>query len=171
MNESMWADFPLLLGSPQGSGPDVAVFVRGTRFIELPENGFFALIAWCAGPARVIRYRDDRPPAPVRVTQATAGETETWYEERTPSDQAIVQHEIDSYLADAGIPAQPPGYRWFVQAPMGVESSGVLFGAFDSRIAREVANPPTPAKVLPVILETVREIYRDSDADSGGANP
>ncbi|MEV6242784.1 DUF5956 family protein [Lentzea sp. NPDC051838] len=78
-------------------GRDRVVLLAERRMLALPDNGYQLLLAWAAGPRRVVRT-----PAPVHP------------------DQDIIDTFVNSYLVDAGAPPRPRGFAWYVDLPEGV---------------------------------------------------
>ncbi|MFI6099565.1 DUF5956 family protein [Lentzea sp. NPDC051213] len=83
-------------------GRDRVVLLEGRRLLALPDNGYQLLVAWAAGPRRVVRT-----PAPVHP------------------DQDIIDTFVNSYLVDAGVPPRPRGFAWYLDLPPGVSPSDV----------------------------------------------
>ncbi|HEX7305312.1 DUF5956 family protein [Lentzea sp.] len=83
-------------------GPDRVVLLEGRRLLCLPDNGYPLLLAWAAGPRRVVRT-----PVPIHP------------------DQEIVDAFVNSYLVEAGVPPRPRGFAWYLDLPDGVEPSDV----------------------------------------------
>lgn len=78
-------------------GRDRVVLLEGRRLLALPDNGYQLLLAWVAGPRRVVRT-----PAPMHP------------------DQDIVDTFVNSYLVEAGVPPRPRGFAWYLDLPVGV---------------------------------------------------
>jgi hypothetical protein len=83
-------------------GRDEVVLLSGRRLLSLPDNGYQLLLAWAAGPRRVVRT-----PVPIHP------------------DQHIVDTFVNSYLVEAGVPPRPRGFAWYLDLPDGVEPSDV----------------------------------------------
>ncbi|WP_461000148.1 DUF5956 family protein [Streptomonospora sediminis] len=107
-------------GSPVDDESVAPAFPDGWNWFELPETDGMALLAWAVGPDYVVRWRDrsDVPPVRTRI-RSSDGSVQEFYSERTRTDQAEVDLHIDRFLAEAGVPHQPSGYRWFVVLPPG----------------------------------------------------
>ncbi|SER40308.1 hypothetical protein SAMN05216188_11132 [Lentzea xinjiangensis] len=78
-------------------GRDRIVLLANRRLLALPDNGFQLLLAWVAGPRRVVRT-----PVPVHP------------------DQDVVDTFVNSYLVEAGVPPRPRGFAWYLDLPAGV---------------------------------------------------
>lgn len=88
------------------------------RYLEFGESGWWMMILWAAGTDRIVRCLETRPPPPVRITHRSPdGSERHWALERTRHDQAGIDRDIDLVLGEAGAPAQPSGYRWFLRLP------------------------------------------------------
>lgn len=88
---------------------DGVVLLEGRRLLALPDNGYQLLLAWVAGPRRVVRT-----PAPVHP------------------DQDVVDTFVNSYLVEAGAPPRPRGFAWYLDLPAGVAPADV-WGAVGER--------------------------------------
>jgi hypothetical protein len=83
--------------------PDTRVVLIGSRrMLALPDNGYQLLLAWVAGPRRVVRT-----PAPMHP------------------EQDIIDTFVNSYLTDVGVPPRPRGFAWYLDLPVGVAPSDV----------------------------------------------
>lgn len=119
MTSHVWTVFPLTSKPPTPSAvPGVLTLSDGTRCIELPENGWGALLAWAAGPQHVTRLSDsgEKPPV-VTSTSHADGTTTRKTSPRTVADQAEIDEAIDEYLSEAALPPRPRGWRWFLALP------------------------------------------------------
>ncbi|MFC3896068.1 DUF5956 family protein [Lentzea rhizosphaerae] len=81
---------------------DGVVLLEGRRLLALPDNGYQLLLAWVAGPRRVVRT-----PAPMHP------------------DQDVVDMFVNSYLVEAGAPPRPRGFAWYLDLPVGVAPADV----------------------------------------------
>jgi hypothetical protein len=88
---------------------DGVVLLEGRRLLALPDNGYQLLLAWVAGPRRVVRT-----PAPMHP------------------DQDFVDTFVNSYLVEAGAPPRPRGFAWYLDLPSGVAPADV-WGAVGER--------------------------------------
>ncbi|MGP3979361.1 DUF5956 family protein [Streptomyces sp. 8N114] len=130
-----WAEFPVAEEPSERKG-DVYRWRDGRQYIELTENGWGALLAWCAGPAHVVRCPDHTEKPPVVTTVTGPGGTVTRSESpRTAADQAEIDDEIDGYLADADVPPQPRGWRWFLALPSQCANARDFHGLVGSAFA------------------------------------
>jgi hypothetical protein len=83
-------------------GRDRVVLLEGRRMLALPDNGYQLLLAWAAGPRRVVRT-----PAPMHA------------------DQDVVDTFVNSYLVEAGVPPRPRGFAWYLDLPVGIAPADV----------------------------------------------
>ena len=83
-------------------GRDRVVLLEGRRLLVLPDNGYQLLLAWVAGPRRVVRT-----PVPMHP------------------DQDIIDTFVNSYLVEAGAPPRPRGFAWYLDLPVGVAPADV----------------------------------------------
>lgn len=124
---------------------------RPLGWIELSENGRGAIAAWFAGPKNVVREPMGVRTDPIKVTcESAGGATSSWTETITEADVHDIEDGIDEYLLDAGLPARPHGYRWFMRLPAVVNDEQEFWGRLneadfrmphrDRDIIREAAN-------------------------------
>ncbi|WP_422936566.1 DUF5956 family protein [Sinomonas sp. P47F7] len=142
----MWNDFEI-------AEPD-------DNWVLLEETGRDAIIAWFAGPENVCRAPRSGEGEKVRVTVSQAGGTEVRYEPLADRDRVTAEDSIDEYLSDAGIPARPRGYRWFLRVPAGCDSPGSFLSTLHRKInTAPPAGSPTPKSWNPVIQRVVGDLY------------
>lgn len=86
---------------------------------EHDENGWEALIGPAAGPEKLrIVPAVDNSARTLNVTRTDKNGTVIKTTEAfTAHDRQIVDEEVNSYLADAGVKQRPGGFRWFVRLP------------------------------------------------------
>ncbi|MEU7478062.1 DUF5956 family protein [Lentzea sp. NPDC042327] len=102
---SDWNLFLIVDAEPEeisAAPPGRVVALQGRRLLPLSDNGFSLLLAWVAGPRRVVRT-----PAPLLP------------------DQDVVNAFVNSYLVEAGAPPRPAGFSWYLDLPAGVEPADV----------------------------------------------
>lgn len=130
------------------------------EWAELDETGWDALIAWSAGPHNLGRLLNSDADRTVSVTCARGGVIEQFEEAFTEDDRRTVDDSIDEYLADAGIPPRPRGYRWFIRVPSAYSSAEAFHD--DMHKAINTAKAPEsahPANWRPIIETVVRQFY------------
>ncbi|WP_394298779.1 DUF5956 family protein [Allosalinactinospora lopnorensis] len=126
-----------------------------------------ALIAWPCGPEHVIRCLNTQNSGLVRVTRTRDGRTASWNEEKTRPAQAAIESGIDDYLAEAGVPGQPFGYRWFVELPTNTENGDDLFSAFEAQLKIKIPGPRIQGLFLqefPILRGPLRRAHSSSSA-------
>lgn len=85
----------------------------------LGENGWFAMMAWAAGPDNVRKTEQSDVGRTVRVTHIIDGVETTSLVPFTPADRRYVEDDINEYLQAAGIPSRPSGFDWYLRVPSG----------------------------------------------------
>ncbi|MFF1553318.1 DUF5956 family protein [Rhodococcus erythropolis] len=119
------------------------------RYVNVIANGHGALTACVAGQSRC--YRTPYPASahpPVRVTRGDPSKEpdEVWFEPYTEEDLRMVNDDVNSYLAEAGVWLQPRGYAWHVLVP-----ESILDGEELESALREKNQYIEPAEVLTAI--------------------
>ena len=104
-----WSEYPW--SEVDGQVPSV---LPVGRYVSVISNGHGALTAWVAGPSRC--YRTPHPASahpPVRVTRGDPSREpeEVWFEPYTEEDLRMVNDDVNSYLAEAGVRLQPRGVQ------------------------------------------------------------
>ncbi|BCW77882.1 DUF5956 family protein [Pseudarthrobacter oxydans] len=147
----------------------VAIAEPSDRWAELDETGWDALIAWAAGPQNLRRYPNSDASRTVSTTRARGDATDHFDEPFTETDRQIVDDSVDAYLADAGIPARPRGYRWFLRVPDAYESAHTFHREVHAAInSVEPPSHPHPRNWRPLIEEVIAALYslpEGTDAD------
>jgi hypothetical protein len=124
--------------------------------VELPENGWGALVGWAAGVERLVRCPDRLDRHATRITTTSGTGTGTYERTRTAAEQAEVDADINEYLAQAGAPPRPSGYRWFLHVPAGTTNlERILNNALDA------AEPPPvhPRDIARHLRSALRALY------------
>lgn len=102
--------------APGAGAPTATITVDGEVYHQVPDTGFTMLIAWYNGPAHLVRLLDLAHHTVTVTTIRHDGATEH-VEPRGLADQDTIDEDIEDYLADAGVPAPPRGYRWYQRLP------------------------------------------------------
>lgn len=143
-----------------GAGPPTAtVTVDGKVYHQVPDTGFTMLIAWYAGPAHLVRLLDLAHHT-VTVTTIQHEVTTERVEPRGLADQDIIDEDIEDYLADAGVPAPPRGYRWYQRLPHGRATLDDVHAEINTRL-RELDPHGTatrPHDIAPLPARIVADI-------------
>lgn len=146
---------------PDGGRPASArAEVRGAGYDLVPANGFAMLIAWLAGPDRLVRSADSQEHR-VAVTVVQGATTSSFTEPRTSADQETVDEGIEEYLADAGVPGPPRGYRWYQRLPEGLDRLDDVYARVnvDLRAADPGITLTHPSDIAPALATIVRQLY------------
>lgn len=87
---------------------------------ELEENGWGTLLAWAARPENTGRFPATDEGRTVRVECERGGVIAgPWLEAFTPEDRDGIEQDINFFITDAGVPARPRGFTWFLRVPSG----------------------------------------------------
>lgn len=87
-------------------------------WIPATENGWGALVVWAAGPLNVVRVAAaPRNRETVVVTGYSDGREVRKASRLTDADLESIDDDIDSYLAEAGLPPRPRGFDWYLRPP------------------------------------------------------
>lgn len=121
---------------------DVPPLEAESGWVEVSENGWGALIAWAAGPENLRRTPRSDEGRTVRASCTTGGTTREWTEPFTAEDRRSVDDSINEFLLDAAIPAQPPGYVWFIRVPPHFSSADAFLGAVNAKMNAGDSRPP-----------------------------
>jgi hypothetical protein len=120
----------------------------------MPESGFGLLVAWCAWPRS---YGVPIESQRLTVTY-TSTDVEPHVEVRSREIQAMVDHDIGSFLKDAGIQAPQEPRDWYVRRPPGL-TPVTFWGAINSQLAMQPDGAVTPAQQRRVIESVLAELY------------
>lgn len=100
-----WADI-LDAAAGAGSGP----------WIDLPSNGWGALVAYLAGPGRVRALQRERPTVTTTST-GIDGIDLIDTQPATAADLAMMDRFVDAYLVEHEVPPCPPGLAFQLRVP------------------------------------------------------
>ena len=98
---------------------DVAFKGTDGEWELLGDNGWFAMMAWAAGPDNVRKTEQSDSGRTVRVTHISKGVETTFLVPFTPADRCYIEDDVNDYLQEAGIPARPSGFDWYLRVPSG----------------------------------------------------
>lgn len=90
----------------------------------LGDNGFFALMAWAAGPDNVRKTVQSDAGRTVQQTRIRNGVETRELVPFTQADRDYIDDDNNEYLQAAGIPARPSGFDWYLRVPPGWQESG-----------------------------------------------
>jgi hypothetical protein len=148
-----WSEYPLAETDDQVPGE-----LPAGRYVSVIPNGHGALTAWVAGPHRCFRrpYPASAHP-PVKVTRGHPGKEpeEVWFEPFTEEDLRMVNDDVNSYLAEAGVRPQPRGFEWNVLVPESIRDGEDL-----ERALRAKNNYIEPTEVLTAIRRLYESVVR-----------
>lgn len=143
MPTKSWGEFPTV--DADAAGP-----------AEFPESGWGALLCWIAGPENVERIpRPHGDGGVTRVEVVTGGASARSERATTADERDLIDNSIDEYLADAGVPPRPRGYRWYARpgAPDPATWSRALQNAVDAD-----GGPSDPHRVCELGEGVVQEL-------------
>lgn len=160
LSDYTWDDFPIRT-EPVSIADDQPrqriVSIAGTRYLELPDNGWELLFAWRAGPRRACR-RADATEHTVTSTRRARGDTpqSTTVEARADEDWATIDGFVNSYLHDAGVPPRPRGFTWYLELPAG-RTPGDVWNTVSVASAR--SGPLHPRDVRDAMTVAITDLY------------
>lgn len=138
---------------------DIAPSAPGV-WAELAETGWDAVIAWSAGAENLGRLLSSDVGRTVSVVCTRGGVVERSEEAFTEKDRQVVDEDVDEYLAAAGIPPRPRGYRWFLRVPSAYHSGDAfLEDVYGAVISAESIGPAHPAQLRPIIETVIHRFY------------
>jgi hypothetical protein len=143
-----WDDVPVIEESD----------VSADELIELPANGWGQLVGWVAGVKRLRRVVDRREHM---TTLYYPMKGLTIRRPRSASEQEEIEEDVNSYLAEAGVPPRPPGYVWYVGKPAAVSE-----GEFWVRIREAQGMSVLPGRLTSVLPGIIDALYRSGSAAS-----
>ena len=148
-----WSEFSILTTSS---------FAKGEFTIELPENGWGALIAWIAGPTFVSRIPRGLHEAPLtkHICETDSGTIVT-ESARTEADQLEIEQDINEYLREAGVSEQPGGFAWVLAAPNKFATSDELWGTVDGTVGREYPDATLPSEIASALHAILPRVLAD----------
>jgi hypothetical protein len=133
----------------------------GEGWAELDENGWGALIGWAAGPEKLRQgpaVDDSARKVTLTRTDKNGTVIET-IEAFTAHDRQIVDGEVNSYLADAGVEKRPGGFRWFVRLPSQFSSWEELRAAITGAVYTSEPQVVHPAEIAPIMKQAMQRLY------------
>ena len=118
-------------------------------WILATENGWGALVVWAAGQGNFVRVRaaaGERYGTVVHRLQNGSERLEPFV--LTEPDLESIDDDIDSYLADAGLPPRPRGYDWFIRRPPNTDPGedafwGAVWAAATATLRHDAVHPST----------------------------
>lgn len=131
----------------------------GAGWELLPETGWFALLAWAAGPENVGRATQSDASRTVRRTLLQDGVESRSVEPFMDTDRLMVDEVVNTFLLDAGVPARPAGFDWFLRVPEGWPAGLSLVDELASQITGKWESGTHPAALRPLFSRVVGEFY------------
>ncbi|MBP2412576.1 hypothetical protein JOF48_001375 [Arthrobacter stackebrandtii] len=128
----------------------------------LDENGWFAMMAWAAGPDNVRKTVQSDEGRIIRRTVIADGVESTRLEPFTPEDRAIVEDAINSDLESAGIPPRPSGFVWHLRIPGDWSGDSSVIDTLGARILKEQRDQQTMAALRSHIERIVAGYYTEN---------
>jgi len=81
---------------------------------------------------------------------------------RTPQEQREVDADIGEYLAAAGAPPRPPGYRWYLRLPPGYDPER-FWDTLNAALAAAEPAPVHPRDIARHLATLVPALYDPQD--------
>jgi hypothetical protein len=132
-------------------------------WIRAMENGWGALAVWAAGHGNFVRVpaaAGDRYGMAVHRLPDGSERSEPFV--LTQADLESIDDDIDSYLADAGLPPRPRGYDWFIRRPPNTQAGEDAF--WSALWAAATATLPgggvRPAAIKGLAKEALARMYQ-----------
>lgn len=144
------------------------VTVVGRDYLEMTENGCGAVIATAAGPDRVYCVPLRLSEYKVRTSWEQNGESRAEVRERNAEDQDDIDNAIEDYLADAGLPLRPRGFRWFIEVPPGIADAEAFRRAINRRFAELTDQHPDGKATARVLTAIMHELYATTSRNPDG---
>jgi len=77
----------------------------------------------------------------------------------TTEDIEGIHQDIESYLADAGVPLPPRGFTWFVRLPPSVSSPDDFWETFNGGVYERVPDARYPWQFSIAMAEVMERLY------------
>jgi hypothetical protein len=149
------ADYEVPDGLTESAPGQIARF----PYVELPESGWGALVGWVAGPHHLLRARDRLERHATVTTWRHSGRPTPAVSQRTRAEQDSVDRDINEYLNAAGVPARPPGYRWFIRLLPDFTDGDGFFSAVGASVLASGDDPHHPAQFLGPLTAHLGPLY------------
>ncbi|MFF2317376.1 DUF5956 family protein [Arthrobacter sp. NPDC058097] len=127
--------------------------------MELPENGWGALMGWAAGKENVRRRPASDAGRTLTGYTEHAGQQQRFEGPFTSADRQHVDDDIDTYLRGAGVPSRPRGYVWMIRVPDDHGSPETFLADVDAAIIRAANGSVDPKRLRSVFVEVLRDVY------------
>jgi len=127
------------------------------RYVELPESGWGALIAWLAEPAQVVRVPDGQDHVTAVSTSSGDGQMVACSHPRDAAEDDLLNDDIDHYLREAdAAPSRPRGYRWFLRLPVAITEA--RFWEIMNSVGADSHGPVYPRVVADHVRRGLRQM-------------
>ncbi len=80
----------------------------------------------------------------------------------TAADRRLVDEVVNSFLLDAGVPARPTGFDWFLRVPEGWPAGLSLIDELTSQITGKWDSGTHPAALRPLFSQVLGDFYTDA---------
>lgn len=148
VNQS-WADFPLTNFRPPGA----------THW-QFPDNGWFVIFLWAAGPEWVVTTEDRTTRDPVRIAcERSDGTVDHREEPFTDDDQTIVDDVLDEDLSQVGLPARPRGRDWYLRIDRGQRKD--VMDRIGARVEETLPEGIDGEAYLPAVRHAMEAVVRE----------
>lgn len=77
----------------------------------------------------------------------------------TTEDIDGIHQDIESYLADAGVPLPPRGFVWFIRLPSSFSSPEDFWGTFDGEVHQRAPDAIYPSQLSIAMAEVMERLY------------
>jgi hypothetical protein len=141
---------------------DVQEAEPSASWVELPENGWGALMGWAAGEENLRRHPSSDAGRTVAGYAEHAGVRTPFQEPFTSADRQEVDDDIDTYLRDADLPPRPRGYVWAIRVPDGHASPETFLADVDAAILRAANAVVDPKQLRPIFAAVLSDIYAEA---------
>jgi hypothetical protein len=84
-----------------------------------------------------------------------------WFESkpRSEDDQRSIDDDIDEYLAAAGLPPRPRGFRWFIEVPPGVPNADEFWRRIVGRFGGLTSSAPDNVETREALTVIIRGMW------------
>jgi hypothetical protein len=138
---------------------DVPVAEPSRFWVELPENGWSAVMGWAAGPGNLRRHTSSDTGRTVTGYSETPGGRESFEEPLTAAHREGIDDDIDQYLQDADLPPRPRGYSWYIRVPDGHASPESFLTDVDEAVLQASGDAVHPRQLRPIFEAVLSDFY------------
>ena len=138
---------------------DVPEAEPSAAWVELPENGWGALIGWAAGAENLRRHRSSDTGRTVTGHTEHAGVRQSFEQPFTAADREGIDDDIDAYLREADLPPRPRGYSWLIRVPDGHTSPDAFMANVDAAILGAADGAVNPRQLRPIFATVLADFY------------